>query len=188
MGKKQHFGQEPPAKIRLPTRWRRALLAAGLLAVTTLAAPAWHAGAADDSAAPAAAGGPTAYVVNNGANNVSVIDTASNEITATVEVGNFPRKVAISGKRAYVTNLFADNVSVIDTESNKVTATVPVGKGPVGVAVEPRPSPGRTSTTRQRLGDDTTRSTPRPARPSPPCPWASTRWAWWSRRTASGRT
>jgi len=89
-------------------------------------------------ARPAAAA-PFAYVTNAFSNNVSVIDTASNTVTATVTVGFLPRDVAVTpdGKHAYVTNQFSNNVSVIDTASNTVTATVAVGNIPAGVAVTP---------------------------------------------------
>ena len=48
-----------------------------------------------------------AYVANTGSNSVSVIDTTSNTVVATVGVGDYPIGVAITpdGTRAYVTNL-----------------------------------------------------------------------------------
>jgi YVTN family beta-propeller protein len=75
---------------------------------------------------------PFAYIANNGSNTVSVIDTASNAVTATVAVGNEPFGVAVNpaGTRAYVTNISGNNVSVIDTATNAVTATVSVGGSP----------------------------------------------------------
>ena len=83
-----------------------------------------------------------AYVVNSGSNNVSVIDTGSNTVTATIPVGNTPIGVVFSpdGTRAYVTN-FADSpsgtVSVIDTGANAVIATIAVGGSPVFPAITP---------------------------------------------------
>jgi YVTN family beta-propeller protein len=80
--------------------------------------------------------------------NVSVIDTASNKVVATIPVGLGPIGVAITPDcshssecgdsphppLAYVT-IYADNtVSVIDTASNTVVATIPVGNAPVAVA------------------------------------------------------
>src|SRR5688572_19976396 len=49
---------------------------------------------------------PFAYVTNQDSNTVSVIDTASNTVTATVPVGSTPSSVAITpdGAGAYVTN------------------------------------------------------------------------------------
>jgi YVTN family beta-propeller protein len=83
--------------------------------------------------------GEFAYVVNSTSNNVSVIDTTSNAVVATVTVGANPPEIAITpnGKFAYVTNGNDNNVSVIDTSSNTVVATVTVGLIPFGVAITP---------------------------------------------------
>jgi len=81
---------------------------------------------------------PFAYVANLGG-GVSVIDTATNIVAATVQVGIGPQGVAITpnGAFAYVANFDSNNVSVIDTATNAVVATVPVGGGPLGVAIAP---------------------------------------------------
>jgi YVTN family beta-propeller protein len=101
------------------------LVVAGLLSV----------GSSPALAAPTA----RAYVTNQGADSVSVIDTATNTVIATIPVGSGPRAVAVSpdGTRAYVTNLASATVSVIDTATNTVIATIPVGSGPRAVAVSP---------------------------------------------------
>src|ERR1700730_5117395 len=84
-----------------------------------------------------------AYITNAGSNNVSVIDTATNTVTATITVGSVPVGVAISpdGTRVYVTNSqpasATGTASVIDTASNTAIATIPVGLGPNGIAVTP---------------------------------------------------
>ena len=90
------------------------------------------------SAGPARAA-PFAYVANVSSNNVSVIDTATNTVVATVPVGKHPDGVAVSpdGKHAYVTNFASDSVSVIGTLTNTVEATVPVGVQPFGISVTP---------------------------------------------------
>ena len=85
---------------------------------------------------------PFAYVTNRGSNNVSVIDTATNTVVASVPVGTEPVGVAVTpaGTRVYVTSLnlpSGGNVSVIATATNAVVATVPVGDSPWGVAVTP---------------------------------------------------
>ena len=82
---------------------------------------------------------PFAYITNQNSNNVSVIDTATNTVVATIPVGSGPVGVAVnpSGTRLYVTNRGSGNISVIDTSTNAVVATIPVGSGPVGVAVNP---------------------------------------------------
>ncbi len=68
-----------------------------------------------------------AYVVTG--NNVSVIDTSTNTVTATIPVGHSPIGVVFSpdGTRAYVTNGADDTVSVIDTGANAVVATISLG-------------------------------------------------------------
>jgi YVTN family beta-propeller protein len=80
-----------------------------------------------------------AYVTNRSTGNVSVIDTSTNAVVATVPVGGAPIAVAITPNAAfaYVTNLSTDKVSVINTSTNTVVATVPVGDGPQGVAITP---------------------------------------------------
>jgi YVTN family beta-propeller protein len=80
------------------------------------------------------------YVANDTApGTVSVMDTATNTVVATIGVGIGPTGVAITpdGKHAYVANPHSNNVSVIDTASNMVVATVTVGANPNGVAVTP---------------------------------------------------
>lgn len=79
-----------------------------------------------------------AYITNDDG-TVSVIDTTSDTVAATIKVGNDPYGVAVTkdGKKVYVTDYKAYKVSAIDTTTNKVTSTVPVGKTPVGVAVTP---------------------------------------------------
>ena len=79
-----------------------------------------------------------AYVTNNGDNTISVIDTSSNTVVATVHVGAGPEGVAISpdGTRLYVAN-DGGAVWVLDTSNNTVVAKVTVGGDPYGVAITP---------------------------------------------------
>ena len=81
---------------------------------------------------------PYAYIANNGS-NVSVIDTASNTVVATVTVGANPYGVAVNpgGMRAYVANTNSNNVSVINTATNTVVATVAVGAAALGISINP---------------------------------------------------
>ncbi|MDD4250193.1 MAG: beta-propeller fold lactonase family protein, partial [Methanosarcina sp.] len=93
------------------------------------------------SAAPVQSASPTvqyAYVTNWN-NIVFVIDTATNNVTATVPVGMNSTGVAVAtdGSKVYVANSVSNTVSVISTSTNNVTATVDVGNGPAGVAVSP---------------------------------------------------
>src|SRR2546426_3725021 len=102
---------------------------AAVLAVSAWTLFALGAGAADAQ--------DFAYVANAASNSVSVIDTASNTVVATVGVGSRPFGVAITPDRArvYVTNRASASVSVIDTASNTVVATI--GGGLSGVAITP---------------------------------------------------
>ncbi len=70
---------------------------------------------------------------------MSVIDTSSNTVVATVPVGSDPYGVAVNplGTPVYVSNYGSNTVSVIDTSSNTVVATIGVGSQPYGVAVNP---------------------------------------------------
>ena len=81
------------------------------------------------------------YVTNFSSSNVSVINTASNTVVATVPVGAGPEGVAVTpdGASVYVVNTNANSVSVISTATNTVTATTPVGTLPILVALAPEP-------------------------------------------------
>jgi YVTN family beta-propeller protein len=85
------------------------------------------------------------------ANTVSVIDTATDAVTATVPVGTVPFGLAVTpaGTRVYVANNSSNNVSVIDTATNTVIATVAVGANPAafGVFIAPGGSPPGTPPT-----------------------------------------
>jgi YVTN family beta-propeller protein len=91
------------------------------------------------SAAGLAQAQPYAYVANLGSDDVTVIDTTSNAVVATIAVGSDPDAVAVSadGTRVYVSNFLSNAVSVIDAGQQAVIATVRVGRGPVGLAVSP---------------------------------------------------
>ena len=79
-----------------------------------------------------------AYVTNSQDNTVSVIDTATASVIATVPVGLSPSGVAVTpnGRFAYVANQLGSTVSVISAASNTVVATVPVGF-PRDIAITP---------------------------------------------------
>jgi YVTN family beta-propeller protein len=80
-----------------------------------------------------------AYIANPSSNNVSVIDTATNTIISTVDVGQFPLGIAVTpdGKKVYVANSNSNNISVIDAATKTVTVTINAGNTPRGVAVTP---------------------------------------------------
>lgn len=79
-----------------------------------------------------------AYVANLGSNNVSVINTSSNTVSATINVGSQPNGVAITpdGTRAYVAN-GGGEVWVLATGGNTVAAKVALGGYPTAVAITP---------------------------------------------------
>jgi len=117
--------------------------------------------------APASVLAENAYITNLVSANVSVIDTATNTVIATIPVGIGPRGVAVTpsviatatntviatiplggesngvavtpdGRKVYVANSGSNNVFVIDTATNAVIGSpIPVGLFPFGVAVTP---------------------------------------------------
>jgi YVTN family beta-propeller protein len=71
---------------------------------------------------------------------ISVIDTVSNIVAATLPIGPFdPRGIAVTsqGDRIYVANSPLNSVLVINPIGLQVIATIPVGINPVSVAVNP---------------------------------------------------
>lgn len=79
--------------------------------------------------------GSKVYVTNFRSNNVSVIDTNTNTITDTIDVGTGPRGIAGTGTTLYVENFDDGTISVIDTNTNTVTKTIDVGSSPSGIAI-----------------------------------------------------
>ncbi len=83
--------------------------------------------------------GSKLYVANSGSNSVSVINTNTLSVEATVPVGAFPRSIAINnnGSAIYVSNRNSGNISVISTSSNLVTSTIPMtgNNSPAGLAL-----------------------------------------------------
>jgi len=83
---------------------------------------------------------PCAYTPNAGSNDVSVIDTATDTVVATIPVGVHPNGVSIhpNGTRVYVTNSGDQTVSVIDTATNTViTPPIALGGNSAGSVVHP---------------------------------------------------
>jgi gliding motility-associated-like protein len=80
-----------------------------------------------------------AYVVNNGSNSISVINTVDNTVISSISVGASPFGVGVSpdGTRVYVTNSADETVSVINAQTNSVIATIKVGNNPLGAVVSP---------------------------------------------------
>lgn len=84
-------------------------------------------------------GAPKAYVGNFKDDTVSVIDTASASVVATVAVGAGPHGMGISpdGRKVYVSGDGASTVTVIDTATDRAAAQIEVGRSPHGVAMQP---------------------------------------------------
>lgn len=86
-----------------------------------------------------------AYVANFADGTVSVIDTATATLVATIPVGSSPGAIAVTPNGAYVYVLNVSplsspdegSVSVISTVTNAVVATIPVGRAPFGIAMAP---------------------------------------------------
>jgi YVTN family beta-propeller protein len=86
-----------------------------------------------------AAAAVKAYVSNFKDNTVSVIDTATGKVVATVAVAPGPHGMAITrdGRALYVSGDGSSSVDIIDTSRDKVVKTIEVGKTPNGVALTP---------------------------------------------------
>lgn len=69
-----------------------------------------------------------AYVTHESAGTVSIVNTDSKQVTATVPVGGSPTDVVIlpAASRAYVTNIDPDSVTVIDTAAKAVSKTIDI--------------------------------------------------------------
>ncbi len=90
--------------------------------------------------------GSQVWVTESGTNTVSVIPTATNQITSTVVVGVYPHGIAITpdGTTAYVANTGpntgpggSQTVSVVDVKSLSQTGTINVGEAPQVVDISP---------------------------------------------------
>jgi YVTN family beta-propeller protein len=79
----------------------------------------------------------TVYVANETAGTVSVVNGATNAVTATIPVGAGPTGIAVSENynRVYTANNSAGTVSIIDGSTNTVVQTVTVGANPFNIAV-----------------------------------------------------
>ena len=74
----------------------------------------------------AAAAAPFAYASNEGSASISVIDTATDRVVATLKIGAKPRGIAISadGSRLYVSDQTANALLVHDLGANASDAAI----------------------------------------------------------------
>src|SRR4029453_12402685 len=107
---------------------------------------------------PLSPDGRFAYVTNTASSSVSVIETGTNAVTATIPVGDAPSTVAFTpdGRFAYVTSTcghdrasicvtgdvadtFSNSISIIDTATNVVTGEIafPPSSTPASIAIPP---------------------------------------------------
>ncbi len=83
--------------------------------------------------------GATLYVSTGRGHKLFVIDTASNKITSSLEVGERPWGIALSpdAKTLFSANGPSNDVSVVNLGSLSVTKKVKVSDGPWGVVALP---------------------------------------------------
>src|SRR3954470_4131554 len=101
--------------------------------------PAAFALAIATSCAFTALAAPSAFVSNEGSATVSVIDTATDKVTATFKLGQKPRGIAISldGKTLYLSDQTANALVVVDTEKRAETGRVALGDSPEAIYLSP---------------------------------------------------
>ncbi len=82
------------------------------------------------------------YVTNRDAGTISVLDFATNTVTATWAIpGGSPDMGGISadGTKLWITGRYDGEVYVIDTTTGALLRTIPVGSGPHGLCFYPQP-------------------------------------------------
>lgn len=79
------------------------------------------------------------YVANSGHGSVSVINTSTGSVVATLPVGARPTSMALTpdGSRLYVTLYDGFGITVIDTASNTVVETLPTPRRAWSIAIHP---------------------------------------------------
>ena len=86
--------------------------------------------------------GKELYILNNGDNNITVINTDKNTrilgpaLEENISVGINPQAIVKIGTKLYIINKGSDSVSVVDTVLKKVLKTISVGKSPVSGLVQ----------------------------------------------------
>jgi YVTN family beta-propeller protein len=78
------------------------------------------------------------YASSDGTSSVSVIDTRTDQVTASIDVGQTPHGLAITpdGSRVLVGGFRTDQIEAIDTRTNQLMWEVPLGQ-PHSIAITP---------------------------------------------------
>jgi len=79
----------------------------------------------------------TAYVSTGRGKKIFMIDTATDKVTNSIEVGQRPWGMGLSpdGKLLYTANGPSNDVSVVDLSTNMVIKRINVGESPWGVLI-----------------------------------------------------
>jgi YVTN family beta-propeller protein len=87
--------------------------------------------------AGAAGAAPFAYVPNEKSGTVSVIDTATDGVTATIDTGGKPRGIAVSpdGGTLYVSEQTSSSLLLVDLASRQVRERIVLGESPEGISL-----------------------------------------------------
>jgi len=82
---------------------------------------------------------PFAYISNQLADSVSIIDTKKGTVVDTIAVAGKPAGVAVApdGNRIYVSAPEARGFAVLDAVNRRVISEVAVGDGALGIATAP---------------------------------------------------
>lgn len=85
------------------------------------------------------ASGSRGIVCNNVSSTVSIFDTSTKTLVATVPVGNGPRDVVVTpdGTKAVVVNQYSADATIVDLTNNTVSGTVAVGNTPYFASITP---------------------------------------------------
>jgi YVTN family beta-propeller protein len=83
-------------------------------------------------------GAPNLAYVSGTKDGISVIDIASQSISATIKVDGDPRGMVLSAdsRFLYVAQAQKNTVAVVDAHAHQVTSTLPVGAGPTAVTLD----------------------------------------------------
>jgi len=89
------------------------------------------------------AGAYTVYVSNEKGNSLTVIDSATLEVQATIPVGQRPRGIMMTkdGKQVLICASDDDTVQILDVASREIVGDLPSGPDPEQLNVHPSGSP-----------------------------------------------